>query len=365
MPSGFGLLVNETRLIAVVVKDSAGRVLTDVTPIFTSSDTSIATVNSTGVMLARWPGTARIDVTVASIKGSVTANITSRLFIGLEQITHWGTVIELAVGDTVRLRPYVRDANGHALDFNPTVTWSSTNPDGIAVDSRGKITALQNGATAEIRAVGQEGVGIENVRVSVPTAGPPAILRVAHAASGIGPVTFVPSKGDARTVGAGESATLQVPPGILLVQAQRTPNPFSEYPSVEGVSIKPGEKVTLYVMGIPGLVLLKWVWASSATIAADKAAVTVIQGMRGWPVIYIQQAGQGLLDPPASCYFDPLDPAEWLGPPGPVDLLLLSKYPSRQIRSQLRVEAKAGTMTTVILSGSPENGMTHFSFPDL
>lgn len=361
---GFGeLLVNESKVVTVLVKDSAGRAISDFTPTFTSSDTSVVQVNSVGVITGRWPGVARIEVAVLSLKGSVGVRVTSRLRIGLELLADWLDPIELAVGDTVRLKPYVSDAGGHYLEIFPTVTWSSTNPDGISVDSRGKLTALKDGATAEIRAVGKEGVGLKPVKVSIPASGPPATVRFAHAAAALGPITFVPTKGPAKTIDPGETATLEIPPGILLVQVKNASNPFHSYPSVDGITIKSGEKVTLYAIGDHADARLRWVWKKPGTIPPDKALVDVMQGVAGYPVMYMLRDREPLNGTPAECYFDWTDISAWEGPPGPLDLFFLGKYPSKEVREQLRVEAKGGMRTTVILAGTLGN-MSYFSFPD-
>jgi hypothetical protein len=273
--------------------------------------------------------------------------------------------MDLAVGDTVRLKSRVSDANGRYLERTPEVTWSSTNPDGISVDSGGKVTALKEGATAEIRAIGQDGVGQLSVSVSIPASGPPAILRVANAADGAGPITFVPTKGTAKTLKPGETATLEIPPGLVLIQAQSTPNQFHTFPSVSGVSIKSGEKVTFYAVGEPDYLRLREVWTTPLTVSPDKAVVDVLQGVPAYPVIYIERPGTALVGKaPANCYFDWTDLAAWEGSPGAIDLLLLNKYPNLDVQSSLRVDAKGGMRTTVILSGSPARGMTYFAFPD-
>jgi hypothetical protein len=357
------LVVNQTSLLKVVVMDSVGHVLSGYSPTFASSDTSIAEVSSTGVIRAKWPGVASITATVLSLTGSAPARVTSRLRIGLVAIADWGDPIELAVGDTVSLKPYVSDANGHYLDIKPTVTWTSTNPAGISVDANGKMTALQDGAKAQIQAVGPEGVGLKNVQVSVPVTGEMATLRVAHAADGIGTITFIPNKGKASTVTAGQSATIQVPPGLLTVSAQGAPQAFRDFPSITGVTIRPGEKVTLYIVGLPSFARLEWVWSHPQNIAADSAVLDIMQGSPGYPVLYVQRPGEALGNP-ANCYWDWTDITGWGGKPGPVDLQLLGKYPSRNIEATLRVDAKGGTLTQVILTGTITS-KGYFIFPDL
>lgn len=356
------LTVNETRLITVVVKDSTGMVLSGYRATFSSQDTSVVTVDSAGVVRARWPGRTSIDVQVGALHGRVGAVVTSRLRIGFELVADWGAEVQLAVGDTVHLKPYVSDANGHYLEMHPEVTWSSTNPDGVSVNANGKLTALKDGATGEIRAIGPDGVGILPVTVSIPAAGL-ATVRVAHAADGVGPITFVPTKGPSVTLNPGESSTMQVPPGLLLVQVSSSPNSFHNYQSVDGATIKAGEKATLYAVGIPKDLRLRWTWSTSRPVASDKAEVDVMQGSPGWPVIYIDPSGQPLGNP-ANCYFDWTDLASWEGSPAALDIRLLSKYPSTNIEETFTIEAKAGTRKIIILSGLPPQ-MKYFSFPDL
>ena len=135
-------------LAATVKPDDAA----DPSITWSSSDTSVATVNSSGVVTAKGIGTCTITASAGdkSATCSITVNPdpeikveSVRLSIGMD------TVIVMYVGDTSVLNANVSPSNAD----NKSVTWQSSDSSVATVSSTGKVTAVAVGeATITITA---------------------------------------------------------------------------------------------------------------------------------------------------------------------------------------------------------------------
>ena len=103
-----------------------------------SSNTSVATVNSKGVVTGKKAGTATITVTTKSGGKKATFKVTVRVPVTGIKLNK-NTVV-LANGESVTLKATVSPANAS----NKKVRWYSSNPDLATVNSRGKVTAKPN-----------------------------------------------------------------------------------------------------------------------------------------------------------------------------------------------------------------------------
>ena len=124
-------------LIETVNPSNAG--CKDVT--WKSSNTSVATVNSSGVVTAVGNGTATITVTTVSGNKSATCNVTVN--IAPTGVTLDKTSATLtAKGESITLKATVTPSDA----ANKSVTWKSSNTSVATVDSNGKVTAVGNGS---------------------------------------------------------------------------------------------------------------------------------------------------------------------------------------------------------------------------
>ena len=362
-PAG-DFLVEQMASLTVVVKDVNGVVLSGYTPTFRSVDPTILEVSSAGVIKGLRTGLGEVEVTLRSLKASLRIPVTSRLRIGIQVLADGWPSMMLAVGDTVRLKAYVVDANGRHLEMFPKVTWSSSNPSGISVDSTGKLVALLQGAAAEITASGENGFATMSAAVNV-AAGEMATVRFAHTVDDFGAINFVPTKGSAAVLTQSQSATIQVPPGIFLVQARGFSTDIWD-----GVTLRAGDKVTVYAMGDSRNPGFKWIWSKSTPIPADSARIEVVQtsaGGGGWPVIFARADGDSSGGTLGSCYFDSMDSFEVMMKPGGVGLLMFGKpYPAYAgDGQQLHFSVSTGKGYTVILTRTSTVGVGYFMFPEL
>ncbi len=109
---------------------------------WTSSNTSVATVSSTGLVTAVANGTATITVKTAD--GNKTATCTVKVAVAVTGVTLDTTSATLTTkGATKQLTATVAPINA----ANKNVTWSSSNTSVASVSSTGLVTAVANGTT--------------------------------------------------------------------------------------------------------------------------------------------------------------------------------------------------------------------------
>jgi len=142
--------LGDTAALAATVTDKAGVTLTGVLLAWRSSDTAVAAVDSSGSVVARGPGTARITVAVREITAD--AFITVRqLPTGVE--IPGDTVVRLLESDTVPFAAYALDARGHRIR-EAMPRWRSADSAIVAIDSLGRAVALAPGWTVLTAASG-------------------------------------------------------------------------------------------------------------------------------------------------------------------------------------------------------------------
>jgi uncharacterized protein YjdB len=132
-----------TLQLTATPRDAAGNVLTGRTVTWTSSNTSVATVDANGRVTAVGPGTATITATSEGRTG--TAAITVRTPPPtVATVTVTPANPQLLEGRTVRLTATARDAAGNVITGR-TVTWTSSNTNVATVDATGLVTAVRRG----------------------------------------------------------------------------------------------------------------------------------------------------------------------------------------------------------------------------
>ena len=138
----------------------------DQTVIYTSSDTKIATVDSTGKITGVSAGTAVI--TVKSEKYDMSYDLTINVEEQVIHVTNLEVEVEpfdaagLLVGKSVQATAKISPSNA----TNKNVTWSSSNESVATVDQTGKITAISAG-TAQISVTADDGGISAKVTINV------------------------------------------------------------------------------------------------------------------------------------------------------------------------------------------------------
>lgn len=145
-------LLNESVQLEAAVYDSGNAIIPGATVVWSSSNPLVATVSSNGLVTSVSNGTAQITAKSGSISASVT--ITVMQTVG--SITLVPSVVTLtAIGETEQLAASVYDVSGQPFN-DAEVSWFSSNPAIVSVDTHGLLTAVSNGTVLiEARSNGQ------------------------------------------------------------------------------------------------------------------------------------------------------------------------------------------------------------------
>ena len=177
-PSSVSLLVTQRQQLTATVTDASGNTLPNQTVTWQSSDPTIATVGTTGLVIALLPGTATITGTSGAASG--TSRVTVSL-VPVRRVTVTPDAIAFTQGDPgTQLAVTLLDSIGGTL--SPTgrpVTWSSNNTSVATVSSTGFVTPAGPGQ-AVITAT-QTGSGLTGTSTVTVTPVPVASVTITPA----------------------------------------------------------------------------------------------------------------------------------------------------------------------------------------
>lgn len=147
-------------LVATIIPSNA----TDQTVIWTSSNTSVATVDSSGKVTAISGGSATITASVGGMTATCAVTVTAPVTgVSLNKAS-----LSLTKGSTETLTATITPSDA----TNKTVTWSSSNTAVATVDSNGKVTAVAGGtATITVKTSDGNKTATCAVTVTVPVTG--------------------------------------------------------------------------------------------------------------------------------------------------------------------------------------------------
>ncbi|MGI8400913.1 MAG: Ig-like domain-containing protein [Gemmatimonadaceae bacterium] len=168
------LTVGGNTQATATVKDANGGILSGRSVAWASSNTSVATVNPTGLVTAISAGTASITAMSESQSGSATLTVTP---IPVASVSVSLAASSLRPGTTTQASATLRDANGNVLTGR-SVAWSSTTETVATVNASGVVTAINLGTTTvTATSEGQSGGASLTVISGVDTT-PPSIVAL-------------------------------------------------------------------------------------------------------------------------------------------------------------------------------------------
>jgi uncharacterized protein YjdB len=170
-PAAPSLAVGGTVALTATVKDASGNTLTGRAVSWSSSNSGVATVSSTGVVTAVAPGTATIRATSEGKTGEATVTVTAAAVASVTVAPATSTV---TAGQTVQLTATTRDASGDVLSGR-AVSWTTSDANVATVSSTGLVTTVAAG-TVTITATSEGKSGTATVVVQ-----PVAVASVAIA----------------------------------------------------------------------------------------------------------------------------------------------------------------------------------------
>ncbi len=155
--------IDETQILTATVKPTDA---TNTAVIWSTSDKTVATVDSKGIVTAVGAGTVTITAKTedggfpASCKVIVTEPLTEPVYVTGVSLNE--TKLQLTVGDSETLEATVDPSDAS----DKTVNWSSDNEEVATVDEKGKITAVTAG-TATITVTTEDGDFSASCKVTV------------------------------------------------------------------------------------------------------------------------------------------------------------------------------------------------------
>lgn len=155
----------QTTQATATTRDANNNVLTGRTIAWSSSNTGIASVNSSGVVSAVAVGSAQITATSEGQSGSATITITTSAPVPVATVSVALANPSLTVGATTQATATTRDANNNVLSGR-TIAWSSSNSSVATVSGSGLVTAVGAG-TSQITATSEGQTGSASLTVSL------------------------------------------------------------------------------------------------------------------------------------------------------------------------------------------------------
>ena len=219
-PGSLGLAAGNTQQLSATLKDGAGNVVTGQPISWSSSNTSIGTVSSSGLVTASHAGSVTITATSSGKSGAATLIVSAG---AISSVTVSPGSLSLVAGGQQQLSAVAKDGSGNVLG-GQTIAWSSSDASVGAVSSNGTVTAGHAGtATITAAAGGKSGSAtlsvtagaVNNVTItpgsaSIVAGGTQQLSAVAKDASGnvISGQTIAWSTSDATIVSVSSSGVV-------------------------------------------------------------------------------------------------------------------------------------------------------------
>ena len=129
--------IGQTTELSVEVRDQTGRTMPDIEVTWTSADTSVVAVDSTGLLTSTGPGTT----TVSAVAGQARAQVSVNVMQSISLVTLSPAIDTVLADDTLRLMAEAVDENGYRV-VDATFSWMSSDQAIAVVDSTGLVTGV-------------------------------------------------------------------------------------------------------------------------------------------------------------------------------------------------------------------------------
>jgi len=164
-PPSASVPAGQTVQLTATLKDANGNVLTGRTVTWASNNTTVATVNSNGLVTTKVAGSATITATSEGQSGTAAITVTP---VPVASVTVTPATAGVAVGSTVQLTATPKDANGNPLTGR-VVTWQSSNNAIASVNGSGLVSGVAAGGPVTITATSEGQSGTAAVTVTTST----------------------------------------------------------------------------------------------------------------------------------------------------------------------------------------------------
>jgi uncharacterized protein YjdB len=164
-PASASVQAGQTQQLTATLKDANGNVLTGRTVAWSSNNTTVATVNGTGLVTAKVAGSATITAMSEGQSGTAAMTVTP---VPVASVTVTPATAGVTVGSTVQLTATPKDANGNPLTGR-VITWQSSNSAIASVNGSGLVSGAAAGGPATITATSEGQSGTAAVTVTTST----------------------------------------------------------------------------------------------------------------------------------------------------------------------------------------------------
>jgi adhesin/invasin len=135
--------IGDTLQLAATVTDEHGATVAGATPLWATDDSAVATVDSSGIVVARGPGSATITATVHEHTGTARVTVSQRVS---SVIIVRDTLVQLPEEGTAQLLARALDARGRVIQGR-AVRWESADTTVLAISPSGGAVARAPGRT--------------------------------------------------------------------------------------------------------------------------------------------------------------------------------------------------------------------------
>jgi hypothetical protein len=207
-PTSLSLVVKGQSTVVAQAFNAAGSPLPGYLAMWSSADTTIATVTSAGKITAIAPGTTKVKATMGSVTGNVDVLVSPVVVASVLVAPDTAT---MAAASTRQFTATPRDSAATALSGR-VVTWSSSNVNVATVSTTGVVTAVASG-TSLISATSEGKTG--SGTVTVPAATTPLPPPPPTPTPSTGTVALQVARTSATTGPVLVSSAVPLPPGRL------------------------------------------------------------------------------------------------------------------------------------------------------
>ncbi len=149
-PGSIGLVAGHSQQLSVSLTDAAGNSVPTQSTSWTSSNTSVATVSASGVVMGVHAGSSTITATSGGATGSATAAVSAG---SVQHIVVSPFTSNLSTGGTSQLTATLTDGSGNLIS-GQAVAWSSSNTSVATISTSGLVTAVHSGSSTITAAAG-------------------------------------------------------------------------------------------------------------------------------------------------------------------------------------------------------------------
>jgi len=166
-PPSASVQAGQTQQLTATLKDANGNVLTGRTVTWSSNNTTVASVNGTGLVTAKVAGSATITATSEGQSGTSSITVTP---VPVASVAVTPATASVAVGSTLQLTATPKDANGNPLTGR-VITWQSSNNAIASVNGSGLVSGVAAGGPVTITATSEGQSGTSAVTVTTSSGG--------------------------------------------------------------------------------------------------------------------------------------------------------------------------------------------------